>query len=118
MRFIPGLARWREGKRTVALAASGLERARAFAKGAICGILATTATIVFAAPRGTDAHVQLEFERQGALLRESTHRASQAIQVADVCLATATSLERTLAAYQAFLGGGKGTDDARLPVAD
>ena len=30
----------------------------------------------------------------------------EALQVADVCLTTAQNLESTLAAYQAFLGGG------------
>jgi hypothetical protein len=110
--------RGRGGQVVIFEGASDIERTRAFAKGAICGVLAASVLIVIAAPRTTSSVALVELERREELLRESNERAAQAIQVADVCLATANSLERTLSAYQVFLGREVSPDPSPLPAAD
>jgi hypothetical protein len=120
--FLRSLSRWyarRRGAQVVVFdGAAEIEKTRAFAKGAICGVLATTAVIVMAAPTRTSPSVLEEVERRESLLKESNQRAAQAIQVADMCLATATSLERTLSAYQTFLGRGEPPGPAPVANAD
>lgn len=106
--FLKGLSAWRarrKGAQIVVVDGAGeLEKTQAFAKGAIFGVAVATAAVIIAAPAPNDSHLLEEIERREALLEESSQRAAQAIRVADVCLATANNLERTLAAYQTFLG--------------
>jgi hypothetical protein len=103
--FLKGLSAWRarrKGAQIVVVDGAGeLEKTQAFAKGAMA---VATAAVIIAAPAPNDSHLLEEIERREALLEESSQRAAQAIRVADVCLATANNLERTLAAYQTFLG--------------
>ena len=80
---------------------------RAFARGAVCGILITLAVFVLTAPTLTDMTAQSEMEHRKVLLEEANRRSEQAMEISRVCLETADHLERTLASYQSFLGNSK-----------
>lgn len=86
--------------------ASELEKTRSFLKGTLVGVGIAMVAFAITAPTTLDPVLVEEIARREALVRESNTRMEQALNVADVCLTTARNLERTLAAYQAFLGGG------------
>lgn len=115
------LAEWRGRRKGAQIVffdgAAEIDRTRSFAKGAVFGALFATAAVAITAPTTVSPRMLDEIERRQALVTESQQRAAQAIQVADVCLTTAQNLERTLAAYQAFLGGDT-RDLSVLPAAD
>jgi hypothetical protein len=86
--------------------AAELEKKTAFVKGAASGIFVATILLALTAPSTLSPRLTEEIQRREMLLQVSNERADQALQVANMCLATAQNLERTLAAYQAFLGTG------------
>ncbi|HUE96383.1 MAG TPA: hypothetical protein VMN39_06965 [Longimicrobiaceae bacterium] len=86
--------------------ASEIEKTRSFLKGTLAGVGIAILAFAVTAPTTLDPVLVEEIARREALVRESNARTEQALQVAEVCLTTAQSLDRTLAAYQAFLGGG------------
>jgi hypothetical protein len=86
-----------------------VERTRAFFKGASVGAVLTLGLFLLSAPNTRDELLMEEINRRDERLREANERLGQAIAVADMCLATAESLERTFSSYQSFLG-------ARQPV--
>ena len=77
---------------------------RAFARGALSGIVLTLIVFLLTAPTTTDPSAVAELENREHLLRDANERTEQAMGVAKVCLATAEHLEQTLESYQAFLG--------------
>jgi hypothetical protein len=80
-----------------------VERTRAFFKGASCGAFLTLALFLLSAPNTSDELLLEEVHRRDERLREASDRLTQAIAVADMCLSTAESLERTFSTYQGFL---------------
>jgi len=86
--------------------AAELEKKTAFVKGAASGIFVATLLLALTAPTTVSPRLTEEIQRREMLLQVSNQRADQALQVADMCLSTAQNLERTLAAYQSFLGTG------------
>lgn len=84
---------------------SEVERARAFLRGALTGIVLSAIIFVLTAPGLSDPHLIEEISHREALLEEANQRLSQALSVADVCLNTAQKMEQTLESYQAYLGG-------------
>jgi len=81
-----------------------VERARSFLRGAVMGVGLTFAVFLLAGPRRGDPVAIEEARQRGELLEDANARLAQAVEVAEVCLATAENLERTLSAYQSFLG--------------
>lgn len=88
--------------------AAELEKKTAFVKGAASGIFVATLLLALTAPTTLSPRLTEEIQRREMLLQVSNQRADQALKVADICLSTAQNLERTLAAYQSFLGTGGG----------
>ena len=103
------LAEWKARHRAAQIivfdGGAEVERSRAFLRGALTGIVVTLGVFLLTAPRSVDALIVDEVSRRGDLLRESSDRLAQAVQVAQVCVSTAENLERTLASYQSILGG-------------
>lgn len=103
------LAEWKGRRRAAQVivfdGGAEVERTRAFLKGALVGIVLSLATFLLTAPTATDAGTLGELRHREALLHESDLRLRQAVHVADVCLATAEHLQRTVASYQSYLGG-------------
>lgn len=81
-----------------------VERARAFLRGAFTGVGLTLTVFLLAGPRNGDPAAIEEARHRGELLLDANRRLTQAVEVAEVCLATAENLERTLSSYQSFLG--------------
>jgi hypothetical protein len=88
--------------------AAELEKKTAFVKGAASGIFGATLLLALTAPTTLSPRLTEEIQQREMLLQFSNQRADQALRVADMCLSTAQNLERTLAAYQSFLGTGGG----------
>lgn len=82
-----------------------VERTRAFVKGAVTGITLCLLVFLLTAPSMTDSDLVVELRHREVLLTEANQRMKQAMTVANVCLNTAEQLEKTLSAYQTFLGG-------------
>jgi hypothetical protein len=87
-----------------------VERTRSFFKGACCGAALTLGLFLLTAPNSRDELMIEEVNRRDIRLKEAHERLAQAVAVADMCLNTAESLERTFSSYQSFLG-------ARVPTA-
>jgi hypothetical protein len=81
-----------------------VERTRAFFKGATCGAVLTLGLFLLSAPNSRDELLMEEVNRRDDRLREAHQRLEQAVTVAEMCLTTAESLERTFSTYQGFLG--------------
>jgi hypothetical protein len=81
-----------------------VEKTRAFLKGAVTGITLCLLVFLLTAPSMTDSDLVIELQRREVLLSEVNQRMEQAMTVARVCLNTAEQLEKTLSAYQNFLG--------------
>jgi gas vesicle protein len=86
-----------------------VERTRSFFKGASCGAALTLGVFLLTAPNSRDELLIEEVNRREMRLKEANERLVQAMAVADMCLNTAESLERTFSSYQSFLG-------ARVPT--
>ncbi len=80
-----------------------VERTRSFFRGATCGAVLTLGLFLLSAPNSSDEHLLEEMNRRDERLRDANDRLMQAIAVADMCLSTAESLERTFSTYQGFL---------------
>lgn len=108
--FLRRLSEWKGRRRGAHIVffdgAADADKTRSFLKGAFAGAGIAILAFAVTAPTTLDPELVEEIGRREALVRESNERAAQALQVADVCLTTAQNLENTLAAYQAFLGGG------------
>lgn len=102
------LAEWKARQRGAQIivfdGGAEVERARAFLRGALTGVGLTLALFLLTGPRDTDPVAVEEARHRGELLQDANQRLAQAVEVAEVCLATAENLERTLASYQSFLG--------------
>lgn len=102
------LAEWKGRRRAAQVivfdGGAEVERTRSFLKGALTGITLTLIVFLLTAPTSNDAETVNQIQQRETLLRETNQRLVQAMQVADVCLNTAESLEKTLASYQAVLG--------------
>lgn len=102
------LAEWKARQRGAQVivfdGGSEVERSRAFLRGAFTGVGLTLAVFLLAGPRNGDPVAIQEAHHRGELLRDANRRLAQAVEVAEVCLATAENLERTLSSYQSFLG--------------
>jgi hypothetical protein len=85
--------------------AADYDRTRSFVRGAACGVTLTLVIFLLSAPDSPDDRLVRAIAVREDRLQEAQERLQQAMAVADVCLNTAQNLERTLAAYQAFLGG-------------
>ena len=105
-RFSEWKARQRGAHIVIFDGAADAEKTRSFLKGAFAGAGIAILAFAVTAPTTLDPALVEEIGKREVLVRESNERAAQALQVADVCLTTAQNLESTLAAYQAFLGGG------------
>lgn len=103
------LAEWKaKGKAAQVIVFDGgaeVDTSRAFLRGVVLGIVASTVIFVITAPGRADPNLVAELERRESMVRESNLRLTQAVSIADVCLSTAKQLEETLASYQAFLSG-------------
>lgn len=86
--------------------AAEADKTRSFLKGTFVGVGIAILAFAVTAPTTMDPLLAEEISRREMLISESNERAEQALRVADVCLSTAQNLEKTLAAYQSFLGGG------------
>ena len=105
------LAEWKGRRRAAQVivfdGGADVATTRAFARGAVSGILITLVVFLLTAPTLTDMTAQAEMEHRKTLLEEANRRSEQAMGIARVCLETAGHLERTLASYQSFLGNSK-----------
>lgn len=82
-----------------------VERVRAFARGTVVGAGLTLGVFLLTAPSSGDPDLLSRFEQREVLLLDANRRAELAMSVANVCLSTAQSMERTLAGYQTALSG-------------
>lgn len=103
------LAEWKARSRAAQVivfdGGAEVERSRAFARGALTGIVLTLGVFLLAAPQSPDPVATEVAAYRGEMLREANERLAQAVHVTQVCLSTAETLERTLSSYQTFLGG-------------
>jgi hypothetical protein len=103
------LAEWKARRRAAQVivfdGGAEVERTRAFLKGALTGIALSFGVFLLTAPDATDAATLQELRHREALLHETDRRLQQALQVTDLCLSTADRLQRTVAAYEGYLGG-------------
>lgn len=103
------LAEWKARSRAAQVivfdGGAEVERSRAFVRGALTGIVITLGVFLLAAPQTADPVATEVAHHRGEMLRETNERLAQAVEVAQVCLSTAETLERTLSSYQTFLGG-------------
>lgn len=105
-RFIDWKARRKGAHIVIFDGAAELDKTRSFLKGTAVGVGIALLAFAITAPTTLEPVLADEIARREVLLNESNARATKALEVADVCLSTARNLENTLAAYQAFLGGG------------
>lgn len=102
------IAEWKGRRRAAQIivfdGGAEVERTRSFFKGATCGALLTLGLFLLTAPNTRDELLLEEVTRRDKQLREANERLTQAVAVADICLNTAESLERTFSSYQSFLG--------------
>ena len=102
------LAEWKGRRRAAQVivfdGGAEVERTRSFLKGALTGIVISLGVFLMSAPSLPDAAVVEKLQQREQMLRETQQRLQQAMRVADVCLGTAEHLEKTLDAYQTFLG--------------
>ena len=103
-RFVDWKARRKGAQIVIFDGAAEYEKTRSFLKGTAVGVGVAVAAFAMTGPTSLDPLLIEEIERREVLVKQSTERAEQALEVADVCLTTARNLENTLAAYQAFLG--------------
>jgi hypothetical protein len=81
-----------------------VERTRAFFRGSLTGAALMAAVYMLAAPSTVSPTLLLEMEHHQALAKESAARTEQALEVARLCMRTASGLEETLASYQSLIG--------------
>lgn len=102
------IAEWKGRRRAAQIivfdGGAEVERTGAFFRGAVCGAVLTLGLFLLSAPNGSDELLLEEVNRRDERLREAHERLAQAVAVADMCLTTAESLERTFSTYQGFLG--------------
>lgn len=105
------LRRWVEwkGRRKAAQViiydgASEYEKTRSLIVGIVVGALGMSFIFAVAAPTVVDPSLLEAAERREAMLLQANQRADQAIEIAQLCLKTASSLDQTLAGYQDMLG--------------
>lgn len=83
---------------------SEVERSRSFLKGALTGIGLSTALFMLTAPRDVDTDMVEEVAEREALLRQTNQQLTQAVQVASVCIETATKMNEAIDSYESYLG--------------
>jgi hypothetical protein len=114
------LAEWKGRRRAAQIivfdGGAEVERTRSFFKGASCGAALTLGLFLLTAPNSRDELLLDEISRREVRLKEANERLVQAMAVADMCLSTAESLERTFSSYQSFLGARVPTLRAESPV--
>ena len=84
--------------------AAEYEKARSFARGVLAGALGVCVVFALAAPNAVDFELLEVASHRQALVHEANHRADQAVELAQLCLKTATDMDHTLNAYQEMLG--------------
>ena len=117
--FLRKLAEWKARQKAAQIivfdGGSEVERSRSFLKGAMTGIGLSTALFMLTAPRDTDSKLVEEVAEREALLRQSNHQLTQAVQVASVCIETATKMDEAIDSYEGYLGK---RNAARVRAAD
>lgn len=102
--FLRWIAEWKSRRRAVQVivfdGGAEVDRSRAFFRGVLVGGAGVLAAVLLTAPVDPDRAVMREAARREVLLRETEGRLAQALQVADACLGTAQTMERTLARYR------------------
>jgi hypothetical protein len=105
------LRRWVEwkGRRKAAQViiydgAAEYEKTRSLIIGIVVGALGMSFVFALMAPTAIDPHLLEAAERRQLLADEANQRADQAIEIAQLCLETASSMDHTLADYKKMLG--------------
>jgi hypothetical protein len=105
------LRRWVEwkGRRRAAQViiydgAAEYEKTRSFIAGIVAGGLGMALLFALTAPSVVDPELLEAVSAREALVHQANQRADQAVQLAQLCLQTASSMENTLADYQKMLG--------------
>ena len=105
------LRRWVEwkGRRKAAQViiydgAAEYEKTRSLIVGIVVGALGMSFVFALMAPSAVDPHLLEAAQRRQLLAEEANQRADQAIQIAQLCLETASSMDHTLADYKKMLG--------------
>lgn len=83
--------------------AAEYEKAKSFVRGMVYGVLGISLLFALTAPTAVDYRLLEEAERRQLLVREAEHRAAQSVELAQLCLKTASELDHTLASYQQML---------------
>ena len=83
--------------------AAEYEKTRSFVSGVVLGALGITILFSLTAPTAVDYEMLEQVRHRQALVDEANQRAEQAVQLAQVCVNTASRMDRTLAAYKEML---------------
>jgi len=84
--------------------AAEYEKTRSYLRGLMVGAMGMTLLFALTAPTAVDFRLVEEAQRREILVHEANQRASQAVELAQLCLKTASSMDQTLASYQDMLG--------------
>jgi hypothetical protein len=109
-RYVEWRGRSRAAQVIIYNGAAEVEKAGAFVRGALTGIVLSFGVLLLAAPGTANTQLLQEAARRGELVRQAESRAQQAAHITDACLQTAQRLDQTLADYKQALG-----DAGRLP---
>jgi hypothetical protein len=83
--------------------AAEYEKTRSFVRGIVAGVVGMSVFFALTAPTTVDPSL-LEVARHRQVLVDEAHqRADQAVELAQLCLKTATNMDQTLASYQSML---------------
>ena len=83
--------------------AAEYEKTRSFVRGLLMGSLGMAVLYALTAPTAVDLELLEEAERRQTLVNEANQRADQAVELAKLCVNTATGMDRTLHAYKEML---------------
>ncbi|HEX8691070.1 MAG TPA: hypothetical protein VF746_01410 [Longimicrobium sp.] len=83
--------------------AAEYEKTRSFVRGIALGALGMTVVFALTAPTAVDPQLVEQSVRRQTLLMDANRRADEAVEVANLCLRTASSMEQTLHSYQEML---------------
>jgi hypothetical protein len=83
--------------------AAEYEKTRSFARGVMAGALGMSVLFALTAPTAVDFQLLEEAQRRHVLVSEANQRTTQAVELAHLCLKTASEMDQTLTAYQKML---------------
>ncbi|HEU0051907.1 MAG TPA: hypothetical protein VFQ39_01975 [Longimicrobium sp.] len=83
--------------------AAEYEKTRSFVRGILAGVLGMSVFFALTAPTSVDPTLLEEAANRQLLVEQAHERADQAVELAQLCLKTASKMDQTLASYQKVL---------------